>query len=177
MTPPIELRIPDPCLVVLVGAAGAGKSTFAARHFAPGEVLSADAFRERIAGDAGDQRATAPAFAALHRTLEARLAGGLLTVVDATNVTAAARRALIGLASAAGMPAVAVILDPPAAAVLSRNASRPARVVPEAVVRRHLRELSGSLRDGRLEGEGFAAVLRLGDPGATDAVRVVRVGR
>ena len=66
------LRLPDPSLVVLVGAAGAGKSTFAARWFATGEILSSDAFRERIAGDAADQRATRSAFSAPTSTRSAR---------------------------------------------------------------------------------------------------------
>ena len=35
-----EIEIADPSLVVLIGAAGAGKSTFAARNFAPDEILS-----------------------------------------------------------------------------------------------------------------------------------------
>ena len=32
--------LPDPCLVVLIGATGSGKSTFAAQHFQPTEVIS-----------------------------------------------------------------------------------------------------------------------------------------
>ena len=38
-----NLTIPEFCLVVLMGASGSGKSTFARTHFAPTEVLSSDA--------------------------------------------------------------------------------------------------------------------------------------
>jgi predicted kinase len=176
MDPTPVIRLPDPCLVVLVGAAGAGKSTFAARHFAPGEILSSDAFRERIAGDATDQRATGPAFAALHRELRRRLADGRLTVVDATSVLPAARAALLRDAAAAGIPAVAVVLDLPPDVVLARNAGRPgARAVPEEVVRRQLDELRRSLVEDGLEREGFSAVVRLRTEEAVAAARIERV--
>jgi len=170
---PRVLELPDPALVVLMGAAGSGKSTFAARHFAPDEVLSSDAFRALIAGDEADQRATVPAFAALHRALEHRLGAGLLTVVDATNVTAHARVQLTRRARAAGVPAIALVLDLPLDVVLARNAAR-TRVVPEDAVRRHVADLRRALRPGRLEAEDFDRVIRLGDPVAVDAVRVVR---
>jgi predicted kinase len=171
---PLVVEIPDPSLVVLVGAAGAGKSTFAGRHFAPDEVLASDAFRAWIAGDPADQAATGPAFAALHRALAARLRDRRLTVVDATNVLPHARRALLRRAHAAGLPAVAIVLDLPATLVLARNATRPGRLVPEDAVRRQLDDLARVVRGGRLDDEGFAAVVRLGEAADVDAVRIVR---
>lgn len=153
----VRLELPDPSLVVLIGAAGAGKSALAARLFAPAQVLSSDAFRELVSGDATDQGATRTAFSILHRELAARLAERRTAVVDATNVTAYARRALVRRAAAAGVPAAAIVLALPPALVLARNATRAGRIVPEAVVRDHLHDLDRSLRRG-LEVEGFATV-------------------
>jgi len=152
------MGLPDPCLVVLVGAAGAGKSTLAARLFAPEAILSSDTYREVIAGDASDQGATRTAFAILHRELDRRLADRRLTVVDATNVTAYARRGLLRRANANRIPAVALVLDLEPSLVLAQNATRPGRTVPGVVVRRQLAELERSLRRGCLEGEGFSTI-------------------
>ncbi len=132
------LVLPDPSLVVLIGAAGSGKSTFAARHFAPDEILSSDALRAAISGDAADQSVNKAAFRALHAALDRRLRTGRLTVVDATNVTREARRALLDRAAAAGIPAVAIVLDLAPDLVLARNAARPDRVVPETSSGAHL---------------------------------------
>jgi predicted kinase len=174
MEAPPVIVVPNPCLVVLVGAAGSGKSTFAARHFAPSEVLSSDAFRERVSGDPADQAATGAAFAALHAALAKRLRDRLLTVVDATSVQAHARRQLTRQAAEAGVPAIAVVLDLPVNVVLARNAARSGRVVPEAAVRRQLAELDRTLRAGRLETEQFASVVRLAGVAAVDAARFAR---
>jgi predicted kinase len=173
---PLEIRLPDPCLVVLVGAAGAGKSTFAARHFASHEVLSSDAYRALIAGDPADQRATGPAFAALHRELRRRLREGRLTVVDATSVLPRARAALVREAAAADLPAVAIVLDLPGDLVLARNRARSGGLaVPDDAVRSQLADLGRSMADDRLAREGFAAAWRLGSAATIDAARVVRV--
>ena len=170
----IEIRLPVPSLVVLMGAAGSGKSTFAARWFAPGDVLSSDAFRARIAGDPADQRATRPAFAALHRELRRRLAAGRLAVVDATSVSRQARSTLLREARAAGVPAVAIVLDLPPDVVLARNRERAGRsVVPEAAVRSHLVALARSMAGAGLEGEGFMATWRLRTAADVAAVRIV----
>jgi Fe-S oxidoreductase len=69
---------------VLIGAAGAGKSTFAARHFAPDEVLSSDRFRRIVSGDEANQAATKAAFVVLHEALRRRLAKRRTAVVDDT---------------------------------------------------------------------------------------------
>lgn len=164
-------------MVVLVGAAGAGKSTFASRHFAPDEILSSDRFRAIVAGDEADQAATKAAFGRLHRELGQRMAAGRLTVVDATSVQPSSRRALLARAAAAGLPAIAIVLDLPTATVLARNAARTSRVVDGAVIRHHLARLRASL-DGpapSLLREGFTQVIILSDPAEVDLVRVRRI--
>ena len=168
------LVLPDPCLVLLVGPAGAGKSTFAGRHFAADETLSSDAMRAVVGRDEGDQDATRPAFALLERQLGRRLAAGRLTVVDATNVERHARRSLLRKARLAGLPVIAIVFDLPPAIVLARNQRRPTRVVDPEVVRRHVRALRRAIDRGDLESEGFAIVYRLRQPREIDAVGIVR---
>lgn len=169
-----RLVLPDPSLVVLVGAAGAGKSTFAACWFAPDEVLSSDALRARLAGDEADQRVSRLAFAILHLELERRMAARVLTVVDATNIDRRARRELLGRAAAHGIPTVAVVLAPPTPVVLARNAAR-ARHVDEAVVRRQLERVRLALGPGGLSSEPFGLVWVGRSVTAIDALEVVRV--
>jgi len=174
-----DIVIADPSLVVLVGAAGAGKSTFAARHFAADEVLSSDRYRALVSGDETDQGATRAAFGRLHRELARRLASGRLTVVDATSVEGTARRALIKRARAASVPAVAIVLDLPAEIVLAQNAARRPRTVDEAVVRRQTDRLRMSL-DGPnplIGRDGFIAVVVLRDAVEIDGVRILRRSR
>jgi protein phosphatase len=127
------IKIPDLSLVVLVGVTGSGKSTFAARHFRPTEVISSDACRGLVSDDPNDQSATADAFDVLHFIAGKRLAAGRLTVIDATSVQPSARRTLIELARAQHVLAVAVVLDVPVATCAAqRRPPRPRVRAPRA---------------------------------------------
>ena len=166
--------IPDPSLVILVGAAGAGKSTFAARHFLPDEILSSDELRARVSGDEANQAVSGVAFRILYGELERRLRDRRLTVVDATNADRRHRRELVRRAVAAGIPAVALVLAPPAAIVLARNAARQ-RQVDEAVIRLQLERVAASLRHDGLAAEGFDMIWVGRAVDAIDAVAIERV--
>jgi predicted kinase len=149
--------IPDGSLLLLVGAAGSGKSTWARARFRSSQVVSSDALRAMVSDDAADQDATRDAFAILHVIAKARVRRGLLTVIDATNLLASSRRPLLELARRHGRPTVAVVFDVPLPELLRRNATRE-RVVPEATVRRHHAQLLDAIVD--LGSEGYASIIR-----------------
>lgn len=167
-----RVTVPEDALVLLVGAAGSGKSTLAARHFQADEILSSDAYRALLAGDPADQSVTDEAFARLHVDLDRRLAGGRLTVVDATNVLAWARRGLVALAVRHHRPAVAIVLAHPIEVSLAQNAARPDRQVPAGIVRRHDRQLRQALRT--MPEEGFERVVVLDSAEEIDALEIDR---
>ena len=107
----MTIQIPELSLVVLVGASGSGKSTFARRHFRPTEILSSDFCRALVSDDENNQGATSDAFAVLHLIAQKRLAAGKLTVIDATNVQKEARKPLLELAKGQHVLAVVIVLD------------------------------------------------------------------
>jgi protein phosphatase len=170
MRPLTPLGIPADAMVVLIGASGSGKSTFAARHFGPTDVLSSDALRGLVAGDESDQSATEDAFELLRLALRMRLARGRLTVVDATNVQRWARRLLLDAARREGRPAVAIVLDLPLALCLERNELRLAHRLPASAIRRQHRWLVESMP--MLAAEGFGRVELLRSPGEVERAAV-----
>ncbi|MDH6538340.1 polynucleotide kinase-phosphatase [Streptomyces sp. SPB4] len=151
------LPVTDLSLVVLIGATGSGKSTFARKHFKATEVLSSDFCRGLVADDENDQSASKDAFDVLHHIAGKRLAAGRLTVVDATSVQPESRRQLVRLAREHDVLPIAIVLDMPESVCAERNAARPDRAgLPRRVIQRHRSELRRSLRG--LEREGFRKV-------------------
>ena len=168
---PVSLAIPRDALILLIGVAASGKSTFAARHFRPTEVLSSDALRAMITDDPHAQGATDDAFDLLHRLLAMRLRRGRRTVVDATNVEGWARAELLGLARRHRRPAVAIVLDLPLDVALARNLARPEPRPPSSALRRQHRWLQDTVRE--LPDEGFAAIHHLRTASEVEAASVV----
>ncbi|MFT0848242.1 polynucleotide kinase-phosphatase [Actinomycetaceae bacterium L2_0104] len=167
-----SLRIPELCLVALIGISGSGKTTFARSKFAPFEAVSSDFCRGLVSGDENDQSATADAFDVLNYIAGTRLKRGLLTVVDATNTSKDARKALVNLAREHDVLPVAIVLDVDLALAISRNDERPDRAFGSGPIRRQETQLRRSLKG--LRREGFRAVHMLRSVEEIEAVTIVR---
>jgi protein phosphatase len=166
----LTVRIPTDALVVLVGSAGSGKSTWAARHFAPYQIVSSDACRAMVSDDPTDQSASRDAFRLLHQIVRERLKRGLLTVADSTALTPVARRELTDDAAEYGRPSVAIIFDLPPDLTHAWNAARD-RSVPPAALAAHERQMRQT-RD-EIDREGFAHVYLLESPEVLEGARLI----
>jgi protein phosphatase len=168
----MNIKIPELCLVALVGPSGSGKSSFAAKHFLPTEVMSSDWCRGLVSDVENDQTATADAFDVLHYIARKRLMAGRLTVVDATNVQPEARKPLVRLAKECHVLPVAIVLNMPEDLCHERNRDRPDRNFGPHVVRRQRQQMRRSLK--ALKKEGFRQVYVLDTPDQVDAAIVER---
>lgn len=168
-----RIEIPAVGLVVLCGASGSGKSTFAARHFAATEVVSSDQCRGLVGDDESDQAVTAQAFALLHTIVDKRLELGRLTVVDATNTKPEDRKSLIELARRWDVLATAIVFDLAVDVCIEHNALRSDRATPERAIRNQHKTLRRTSRN--LRKERFTRVYSLGTTDACDGADVVRM--
>jgi alkanesulfonate monooxygenase SsuD/methylene tetrahydromethanopterin reductase-like flavin-dependent oxidoreductase (luciferase family)/predicted kinase len=133
-------RIPDPALVVLIGASGAGKSAWAAAHYRATEVVSSDHLRAVVGSGERDLDASADAFALLDQITTARARRGLATVIDTLGLDPGRRHGYLELARQAGLPAVAVLFDTAPALCRERNRAR-AVPIPAPVLDAQLRRM------------------------------------
>lgn len=136
-------------LVVLVGAPGSGKTTWAKAHFPDDQIVSSDALRKTVSGDAGNQEATPWAIDARDTIIRGRMWFGLPTVVDSTSSTPEERDLLSRMrfqGRGPHIPGVAVIFDTPLHVCLDRNRRRRiSRRVPEADVRAKHKAIEAAL--------------------------------
>lgn len=158
------IRLPAPCLVVLVGPSGSGKTTWARSQFSPQQIVSSDALRAVVGESEHDQRASKDAFALLDLIVDRRLRRGLVTVVDTLGLNDDMRRGYRDVAARHGVLCYAVAFDTPPAVCRARNKSR-VTPVPAKVLTAQLK--SWDAVKPRLGDEGFAGVF---EPGAVTIV-------
>ena len=164
----MEIKVPELSLVLLIGASGSGKSTFAKKHFGKHEVVSSDECRGIVSNDENNLAATNDAFELLHYIIGKRLKNGYLTVVDATNVQQEARKGLIQLAREYHTLPVAIVLDIPQRVCEDRNEERPDRDFGNHVIRQQKQQLKRSIKG--LKREGFRQIYVLKSPEEVDSV-------
>ena len=165
------LTLPELSLVLLIGASGSGKSSFARQHFLATEVVSSDYCRGLVSDDENNQAATKDAFEVLHFIAGKRLAAGKLTVIDATNVQPESRKSLIDLARKHHVIPVAIVLNLSRELCLERNKARADRTFGKNVVWGQSDSLRRSLRGLKKE---FSQVTILDTPEDIAAVQIVR---
>jgi len=168
----MRIEVPELCVVALVGVSSSGKSTFAKTHFKPTEVLSSDYFRALVSDDENNQAVTQHAFDALYYIANKRLELGLLTVIDATNVQAHARKQVLRLAKEQNCLAVAIVLDIPEKIIRERNEKRLDRNLGGNIISRQTSQLRQSIR--QLQKEGFRYVHILSGEEEIANVEIVR---
>ncbi len=168
----MKIELPELSLVALIGTSGSGKSTFARAHFKPTEILSSDTCRALVSDNENDQSVTGDAFDVLHYIAAKRLAAGRLTVIDATNVQAEARKPIVKLAREHDVLPVAIVLNLPPTLCHERNQGRADRQFGSHVIRQQSQQLRKSLRS--LKREGFRHIAILDSPEDVAAVEVVR---
>src|ERR1700761_5595257 len=165
------IQIPELSLVVLIGATGSGKSSFAKRHFKATEIVSSDDCRGMVSDDENNQAASADAFALARYITGLRLKNGLLTVIDATNVQEESRRDWIKLAKEYHCLPVAIVLNMPEKVCAERNALKPDRNFGAHVIPQHISQLRRNLK--KLKYEGFRHITELRTPEEVDAITTI----
>ncbi len=151
----MKITIPELSLVTLIGVSSAGKSTFAQRFFKETEIVSSDYCRAMVSDDENSLSSTQDAFDLAHFIIGKRLKRGNLTVMDATNVKADARKPLIALCKKHHVVPVAIILDTDKKVCKERNEQREDRDLGDYVINRQYRQIKQSVKNLKKEGYRF----------------------
>lgn len=129
LVPSLRAAVRPGGVVVLVGPAGAGKSSFVSEHLGHTMVISLDDLRAR-GGDRSDQSRNAQVLHQAVNQLRQHLQQGIPTTWDATSLTRRQRALVLDLAHRYRVPTRVVSLLTPEATLRARNGTRTHPVPP-----------------------------------------------
>ena len=158
-----EPVLPDPAMFVLAGAAGSGKSYWAAERFRTSEIVSSDALRAAVGSGPADLDASVEAFSLLDTIVAARLRRSLTTVIDTLGLDQLRRTGYLALAHSSGLPAVLVIVNAAERLCRERNRLRD-RPVPAPVLTDQLRKVRSLVETAADEGWDRVVIIDSPDP-------------
>lgn len=147
-----------PCVVVMVGASGSGKSTWSRAMWPETSVLSSDEVRQWLVDNENAQWANKQVFEVLEVAARARLELGRRVIIDATNAKKEDRKQWRALADEFGVPCAAVWFDIPQETCEARQETRE-RKVSARVIARQLGDLA-NVRE-QLEQERWDMIWRV----------------
>jgi predicted kinase len=143
----------QPCLILLVGPPGSGKTTWARRNGRGVVHVSQDGLIDAITPH-GFDHLYRPIYAQAEDAIaRAALQAGHTVIVDRTNRTRAHRRRWLEIAREASCPAVAIVMLTPAAICRDRNSERQTGRLSDERMERMFAALEPVQSD-----EGFASI-------------------
>jgi len=147
-------------MVILCGASGSGKSSFAAQHFPETYVVSSDRCRALVCDDMRSQTVNREAFELVNHIARLRMALGCTTIIDSTALQEFARQSLLHLAHYYSYPTLLLVFDVSEEVCAARDA---ARIDPPPVGREVVALQFELFREllAKVTNEGFGTVIVL----------------
>lgn len=139
----MNITIPSNSLIILVGVAGSGKSTFARQFFLPESIISSDACRRLLVHGKTDivvnekplQQYSKGAFMMFYNWIHGRLTHNFYAVADSTAIVPNVRQELEKIAQGEGKNYTYIVFNTPLSECIERDSKRPFPV-GESVVKK-----------------------------------------
>jgi protein phosphatase len=162
-----------PSLVVLMGIAGVGKSTWARKRYNGEQLCSPDAMRKLVSDSEFHQGASTQAGHMVQEQARMRIELGKRAVIDGAHVSNTQRLVWLKFARELNVPTLLVWFDIGIEESLERQSKREERQVPRDILERQSREM-GLRVEQRLLGEGWGAILHVKPEHEAGQAAVVR---
>ncbi|MDG5816082.1 AAA family ATPase [Chitinispirillales bacterium ANBcel5] len=152
----MNIILPYPNVIVMIGPSGSGKSLFATKHFLPTEIVSSDKCRGMISDDENDQSVSSDAFDLVHLIVQRRLKYEKLTVIDATNVKKTSRESILRINEQCGaFNTTAFIFNLPLSQCIQNDKNRE-RSVGADVIKKQFQSMNESIDS--IKNESYLAI-------------------